>query len=102
MLSISASKLASTMLGETPTVNQRSPRCRVAAFDQHAGDRLGAAGQDAHLVVDEFDVLMCDLVAAEILAQRLVERVDRAVAFGDRPQWLRRRRSRRCTWLPTR
>ena len=76
------------MLGETPTVNQRSPRDRVVALDQHARHGLGAAREDTHLVVDELDVLDVLLVAAEVLAQRPVERVDRAVAFADRPQRL--------------
>ena len=76
------------MLGDTPTVNQRSPVAAIAAFDEHAGHRLGAAGQDAHLVVDEVDVLDDTLVAAEVLAQRIVERVDRAVALRDVPQRL--------------
>ena len=63
------------MLGDTPTVNQRSPVRLVVALHQHARDGLGAAGQDAHLVVDQLDVLDDALVAAEVLAQRLVERV---------------------------
>jgi hypothetical protein len=73
------------MLGETPTVVQRSPVSSVA-LDQHAGDGAGAAVEDAHLVVDQLEVRRCALVLAEVLAQRDVERVDRAVALGDRDQ----------------
>ena len=63
-------------------------RALVAALDQHARDGLGAAREDAHLVVDQLDVLDVLLVAAEVLAQRLVERIDGAVAFRHRPQRL--------------
>src|SRR5262245_12920889 len=51
-------------------------RALVAAFHQHAGDGLGAAREDTHLVVDELHVLDVLLIAAEVLAKRLVERVD--------------------------
>src|ERR1700692_1398720 len=54
----------------------------VLALDQHAGDRLGAAVEDAHAIVREIEALDVFLVLAEILAQREVERVDRAVALG--------------------
>ncbi len=73
------------MLGDTPIVVQRSP-CLVVAFDQHARHRLGAALEDTHAVIDELEALDLLLVLAEILAQRQVERVDRAVAFGRRDQ----------------
>ena len=75
------------MFGETPTVNQRSPG-PIAELDQDAGDGVGAALEDADLVVDELEVLDQILVLAEILAQRHVEGVDRAVALGRRDQHL--------------
>ena len=75
------------MLAETPTVDQRSPGL-VLELDQHARHGVGAALEDADLVVDELEVLDYRLVLAEVLAQRLVERVDRAVAFGGRDQLL--------------
>ena len=53
--SCSAWKLASTMLAETPTVDQRRP-CAVGALDQHAGHRLGAAGGDAHPEIHQLHV----------------------------------------------
>ena len=78
------------MFGETPTVNQRLP-VPVAALDQHAGDGVGAAREDTHLVIDQFEIVDEALIAAEILAQRIVERVDRAVALA-RPRARSRRR----------
>ena len=63
-------------------------RALVAAFHQHARDGLGAASEDTHLVIDELHVLDVLLVAAEVLAQGLVEGVDRAVALRHRPQRL--------------
>src|SRR5580658_6371142 len=42
----------------------------VLALDQHAGDRLGAAVEDAHAVVGEVEALDILLVLAQILAQR--------------------------------
>ena len=80
------------MLALTPTVVQRSP-VSSADLDQHAGDGVGAALEDADLVVDQPQALDQRLVAAEILAQRDVERVDRAVALGGRDQHARRRPS---------
>ena len=71
------------MFGDTPTVNQRLPapsrlsiRTRVTASVPPR--------EDAHLVIDEVEVLDEALIAAEILAQRLVERIHRAVALPDR------------------
>src|SRR5690606_13196351 len=60
----------------------------VAAFDQYTGDRARAAVEDAHLEVDQLEILDPVLVAAEVLAQRRVERVDRAVALRNRHQRL--------------
>src|SRR5215468_1223954 len=54
----------------------------VGALDQHARHRLGAAVEDAHAVVGELETLDVFLVLAEVLAQREVEGIDRAVAFG--------------------
>ena len=71
------------MLGETPTVVQRC-RSLVGALDHDARDRLGAGlrRQDAHLVVDEAHLGQHGIVRQQRLAQRGVERVDRAVAVG--------------------
>jgi hypothetical protein len=77
MESISAWNEASMMLSDTPTVHQRA--LAIGRFDQHPGDRLGAAIEDAHLVVDQFEIGDLRLVDAEILPQRDIERVDRAV-----------------------
>src|SRR5690606_11755214 len=57
---------------------------RVPGFDQHPGDRVGAAGEDADLVVDQVQVLDVWLVAPEILAKGVVEGVDRAIALAHR------------------
>jgi hypothetical protein len=61
------------MFGDTPTVNQRF---------QDASHGVAAAGQDADLVVDEVEVLDEALIAAEVLPERVVERVHRAVALA--------------------
>ena len=50
--------------------------------------RRGVAVEDAHLVVDEVDVVDGRIERPERLAQRGVERVDRAVAVGGRVQHL--------------
>jgi len=54
-------------------------RALVAAFHQHARDGLGAAREDAHLVVDQLDVLDVALVAAQVLAQREIVPTNRKV-----------------------
>ena len=56
----------------------------VGGVDQHARDRVGALGlvEDADLVVDELDVPQVRVDLADRVAQRGVERVDRAVALG--------------------
>ena len=71
------------MFGETPTVNQRFPspsrlsmRTRVTASVPPV--RMRTLKSTQLEVVDEA------LVAAEILAERIVERIHRAVAFADR------------------
>ncbi len=78
------------MLSDTPTVHQRTPLA-VGGFDQNAGDRLRAAVEDTHLEVGELEIVDLVLVLAEILAQREVERVDRAVGLR-RPTSSSRRR----------
>ena len=52
----SASKLASTILADTPTVDQRRP-LRILAVDDDAGHGLGAALGDAHLEIDQPDIV---------------------------------------------
>ena len=54
----------------------------VGAFDEHARHRVGAALKHAHAIIDEPHVLDKALIGAKILAQREIERVDRAIAFG--------------------
>ena len=56
----------------------------VAALDQHPGDGLGAPREDTDLVIDQLEIGDEALIAAEIFPQRVVERVDRAVALADR------------------
>ncbi len=63
-------------------------RRRIVRLDQNAGHGLRAAREDTHLVVDELDALDVLLIAAEIAAERAVERVHRAIAFAHRPQRL--------------
>ena len=71
------------MLPDTPTVCQTRP-CAVAALDDHPGHRGGAllGGEDAHLVVDQLHPLERGVGLGQRLAQRVVERVHRAVAVG--------------------
>ena len=56
----------------------------VGGVEQHARDGVGALGlvEDADLEVDELDVLQVRVDLADRVAQRAVERVDRAVALG--------------------
>ena len=68
------------MLPETPTVDQVA--VSVAELDQHPRHRVGAALEDAHAIVAQLEILDMLLVDAEVLAQREIERVDGAVAFG--------------------
>ena len=49
--------------------------------------------EDTHAIICEFDPRDVFLVLAEVLAQRHVERMDRAVAFRGRDQRRRRRSS---------
>src|SRR5580692_12799908 len=60
----------------------------VAALDQHPRHRLGAAVENAHPVVGELEPLDMALILADVLAQRDVEGVDRAVALAGRDQVL--------------
>ena len=70
-------------LPETPTVDQVG-LVAVAEFDQHPRHRVGAALEHSHPIVAQLHVVDICLVGPEILAQREVERVDRAVALGGR------------------
>ena len=72
---------ASTMLGGDA---DREPAVAffVAAFDQNAGGGSRAAIEDTHLVVGEFEIGDEALIFAEILAQRHVKGIDRAIAFA--------------------
>ena len=56
----------------------------VGGVEQHARDRAGALRlvEDADLEVDELDVAQVRVDLADRVAQRAVERVDRAVALG--------------------
>ena len=63
----------------------------VLALDQNPRHRLGAGVEDTHAVVGEIEPLDVALVLAEVLAQREVEGVDGAVAFGRRNQLLDRK-----------
>jgi hypothetical protein len=72
------------MLSETPTVHQRAPVASADSISTRVTAAV-AAIQDADLEIDQLDVGDLGLVFAEILAQRDVERVDRAVdRFGHR------------------
>src|SRR5919197_2889183 len=90
---------AARLLGVGERVDQRLPRRRddvlvdadrapdvlaVGGVDEHARRGAGAVVlvEDAHLVVDELDVLQVGVDLADRVAQRCVERVDRAVALG--------------------
>src|SRR5205085_8244977 len=56
----------------------------VGGIEQHPGDRAGALGlvEDAHLEVDQVDVAQAGIYLDQRVAERAVERVDRAVALG--------------------
>ena len=72
----------------------RRPRARaVLRVDDHARPRRRrrVAVEDAHLVVDQVDVVDGRVERAQRLAQRGVERVDRAVAVGGGVERSRRR-----------
>src|SRR6202030_1809853 len=60
----------------------------VGALDEHARHRLCAGVEDADSIIGEFEPGDVALILAEVLAQREVERVDRAFAFGSRDQSL--------------
>ena len=79
--STSASQLASITFSWTPIAPQRV--VAVGGVEQHARDRAGRLPlvEDADLVVDELDVAQVRIGLGDRLAQRGVERVDRAVAL---------------------
>ena len=79
---------AAMMFVSLPIVDHvRAPSVRVDD-DPGARRRRRAAVEDAHLVVDQVDVVELRVERAERLAQRGVERVDRAVAVGGGVQHL--------------
>ena len=80
--STSAPHDASMTLWPTPTVTHDD--CAVGGLDEHPGDRVGAVAlvEDAHLVVDQLELRDLRVGLADRLAQRVVERVDRAVALA--------------------
>src|SRR3546814_11783336 len=57
----------------------RSIALAVGAFDHHARGGFGASIEDAHLEIHQPQVVDITLIAAEVLAQRMIERIDRAV-----------------------
>ena len=71
-------------LAPTPTVTHDG--LAVGGLDEHPGDGVGAVAlvEDAHLVVDELELRDLRVGLPDRLAQRVVERVDRAVALADR------------------
>ena len=79
---------AAMMFVSLPIVDQ--VRVAVGRVDDDPGPRgrRRLAVEDAHLVVDEVDGVELRVERAERLAQRGVERVDRAVAVGRRVQHL--------------
>ena len=88
MESTRACQEASMTLASTPMVVQvRSPSVRV---DEHPHDRAGGGGRVEHpdLVVGEVDAAERRVAAVERGPQRVVERVDRAVALADRDEAL--------------
>ncbi len=70
------------MFSETPIVPQEL--VAVGGVEEDAGDRAGAVVrvEDAHLVVGELDVGEVRVEVADRQAERLVERVHRAVPLG--------------------
>ena len=80
--STSASQEAAITFSETPIEPQTS--LAVGGIEQHPRDRARALGliEDPHLEVDELDVAQVRVDLADRVAQRLVERVHRAVALG--------------------
>ena len=80
--STSASHDAAMMFSLTPI--EPHDVVAVGRVEQHARDRVGALRlvEDADLEVDELDVLQVRVDLADRVAQRAVERVDRAVALG--------------------
>ena len=80
-------------------------RLAVGGLDEHPGDRVGAVAlvEDAHLVVDQLELRDLRVGLPDRLAQRLVERVDRAVALaGDDVRARRRRAASRSPRRPPR
>ena len=80
--STSASHEASITFSETPIEPHTS--LAVGGVEQHPGDRAGALGlvEDPDLEVDQVDVAQMRVDLDQRLAQRAVQRVDRAVALG--------------------
>ena len=80
--STSASQDASMMFSETPIEPQRIGP--VGGVEQDPGDRAGAVVgvEDPDLVVDQLDLGQVRMQLADRVAERAVERVDRAVALG--------------------
>ena len=70
------------MFSETPIEPHVS--CAVGGVEQHPGDRAGAVVlvEDPHLVVGQLDLGEVRMQLGDRVAQRAVERVDRAVALG--------------------
>ena len=65
----------------------RLPRRRaVGGLDEHAGHGVGAVGgvEDAHPEVDQLELVELGVGRRQGAAQRVVERVDRAVALAGR------------------
>ena len=70
------------MFGETPTVNQRCPGLAIQALDEDARHSVRAPCEDTHLEVHQLQILNARLIDAEVPAERLIERVHRAIAFA--------------------
>ena len=76
------------MFVSLPIVDQVRAPSAESMIDPGPGGRRRPAVEDAHLVVDEVDVVDARVERAERLAQGGVERVDRAVAVGGGVQHL--------------
>ena len=80
--STSASQLASMMFSDTPIAPQVSVPSLASSSTRVTAPVPLRLVEDAHLEVDELDVAQVRVALADRLAQRLVERVHRAVALG--------------------